>query len=122
MVIALQPEGVYGSPKFRGKLHKEVGCLGFAVWRVGESQVLMLERNPVGCEVTVEKMIPANALLRTIERKVLVREHIRGFVGMVRVGEKKECMADQGAQRGIYMPLVVQARESLHNVVDERKP
>ena len=102
MVVAVQPERVYGSPKFRGKLLKEAGGLVlFVVWLVGESQVLVLERDPVGCEVAVEKMIPANALLGTKERKVLVREHLGRFVEVSRVGEKEKYMVDQGVQRGI---------------------
>ena len=91
-----------------------VCCLVF-----GKSQVLMLERDPVGGEVAIEEMIPANAFLGTVEGKILVREHVRRVMGMSRVQEKKEGMTDQGAQRGIYMPLVVQSREPLRDVFEK---
>ena len=91
----------------------------FIVWFFGESQVLMLERDPVGGEVAVEEVIPANVLLEMVEQEILAGEHVRGVMGMSRVEEKKEGMADQGAQRGVYMPLGVKARETLHNVGDK---
>ena len=79
----------------------------------------MLERDPVGGNGAVEEVIPADAVLGMVEREVLVGEHVRRIVGMRRVQEKKESMTDQGAQIGIYMPLVIQSRESLHDVVEK---
>jgi hypothetical protein len=64
-------------------------------------------------------VIPADALLGIVEREILVGEHVRGVVGLSRVQEKQEGMADQRAQRGIDMPLVVQSRKSLHDIFEE---
>ena len=61
-------------------------------------------------------MIPADALLGMVEREILVGEHVGRVSGVSRIQEKQEGMADQRAQRGIDMPLVVQSRESLHDI------
>ena len=79
----------------------------------------MLEGDPVGGKVAVEEVIPADALLGMVEREILVREHVRRIMGVSRVQEEQEGMADQQAQRGIDMPLVVQSRESLHDILEE---
>ena len=64
-------------------------------------------------------MIPADALLEMVEREILVGEHVRRVGGVSRVQEKQEGMADQRAQRGIDMPLVVQGRELVHDIFEE---
>ncbi len=64
-------------------------------------------------------MIPADALLGIVEREILVGEHVRGVMGVSQVQEKQEGMADQRAQTGIDMPLVVQSRASLHVIFKE---
>ena len=101
MFIALQPQRMYCSPEFGGKFLEEARSLVFVVGFVGKSQVLMLEGDPVGGVVAIEEVIPANALLRMVEREVLLREHVRRVMGMGRVKEKKKGMPNQGAQRGI---------------------
>ena len=66
MLVPLEPNRVNGCPKFGNQVFQAAGCLVFVMGVPHLLQVCVLQLLPVGMEMAVEYVIPANALLLVI--------------------------------------------------------
>jgi hypothetical protein len=79
---------VYHGPEFRYEFLEEASSLVLVVWLLDEAEVLVLERCPVLCKVSVEQVIPTDCLLGEKERTMGVWKHVWGIVGVFRIEKK----------------------------------